>query len=305
MKHYFLINPTAGHEDSSVKLLSSLEELNNEQPFDYEAHITTSKEDTILTARKVSESATEETIIYACGGDGTCFDVINGIVGNPLIHFGIIPIGSCNDFLKSFPGLDFRDLKRMINGSLKPIDILHVKSHHTLDCYCLNEINIGFDARVNDDTNHSKEKVKNVKKAYSQAVMKNLWEYKKQHFTVTSTDEIIYDSKALMMVCANGQYYGSKYHVAPKAVVDDGLFDLVVVGSVSRLKFLMMMGDYEKGNHLSKKSFNKIITFRQCDKVRVTSDEKLIICLDGEIMHVSEVEVELLKHHIKMVFPHE
>ena len=159
MRHYFLINPTAGPKDSSEKLLATLASLNEEEPFDYEAHVTTSKEDTILTAQQVAQSATEETIIYACGGDGTCFDVINGIVGNPLIHFGIIPIGSCNDFLKSFPGLDFSDLKKMIKGTLKPIDIILVRSHHTLDCYCLNEINIGFDARVNDDTNHSKEKV--------------------------------------------------------------------------------------------------------------------------------------------------
>lgn len=305
MKHYFIINPMAGSKDSSAKLVEDLAEIAKRYPFDYETHITISKEDTILTAKQVASTAAEETIIYACGGDGTCFDVINGIVGHPLIHFGIIPIGSCNDFLKSFPGLEFGNLEKMIKGALKPIDVIHVHSSHQLDCYCLNEINIGFDARVNDDTNNSKYKAVNVKKAYTKAVLKNLWQYKRQHFSVATSDEMIYDKRALMLICANGQYYGSKYHVAPKAVVDDGLFDLVVVGSVSRLKFLMMMGAYEKGKHLSDKRFDKIITYKQCNKVSISSNEELIVCLDGEIMHVPSVEVELLKHHIRMVFPHE
>ena len=112
MKHYFIINPTAGPKDSSQKLLDELAALCKKEPFDYEAHVTTSKEDTLLTAQQVAQNATSETIVYACGGDGTCFDIINGIACYPNVHFGIIPIGSCNDFLKSFQGIDFSNLSK-------------------------------------------------------------------------------------------------------------------------------------------------------------------------------------------------
>ena len=45
--------------------------------------------------------------VFACGGDGTMYEVLNGIVGYKNRNFGVIPTGSCNDFLKIFPFKNF------------------------------------------------------------------------------------------------------------------------------------------------------------------------------------------------------
>ena len=303
MKHYFIINPEAGPHDSTNRLVDILSEVFKSNPNDYVAYVSKSKEDTCNSARHFAANAREESIIYACGGDGTCYDVINSIIGYPNVHFGIIPIGSCNDFLKTFPKYNFNDFEKVIHGQLKPLDVGRVTCDGEINSYFLNEINIGFDARVNDDTNNSKYKAIDVKKAYSRAVGRNLIKFIRQPVKVSSDDRLIYEGKSLLLVCANGQYYGSKYHCAPFAQPDDGLLDFVLVKGVSRIKFLSLINGYKNGEHLTKKSYKRCVQYGQYNNITIESPKELVICLDGEIYHVSKVKVELLKHKIHMVFP--
>ena len=58
----------------------------------------------------------------------------------------IVPVGSCNDFLKSYPECDFSIIENLIDGEEKTIDVLKVN-----DRYSLNVANIGYDAKVNYD----------------------------------------------------------------------------------------------------------------------------------------------------------
>ena len=299
MKHYFIINPAAGPEDSSLKLKEQIESIFKDKSESYEIYITKASGESYKIAHEVSNNLTEDTIFYACGGDGTCFDVINGIVGKPHAHFGIIPIGSCNDFLKTFRPLDFKNVENVINGELKPIDIGKAN-----DYYFLNEINIGFDAKVNDDCNNSKVKNKSVKRAYRNAIIKNFFSKLGDKLTITFDNGSV-DYHSLLLVAANGQYYGGKYNCAPYAKVDDGKLDLVVVRKISRLKFLRLIKKYEKGEHLDMPKLKKIIDYRLENKLTIKSDKPLCACLDGEIFHWDKIQVEVLPKVIKMIFPKE
>ena len=78
MKHYFIINPAAGPKDSSAILKQHIEKLFENKTDTYEIYITKSAGESYKIANEASNNLTEETIFYACGGDGTCFDVING-----------------------------------------------------------------------------------------------------------------------------------------------------------------------------------------------------------------------------------
>jgi len=127
MKHYFIINPAAGPEDSSIKLKEQIESNFKDKSESYEIYITKASGESYKIAHEVSNNLTEDTIFYACGGDGTCFDVINGIVGKPHAHFGIIPIGSCNDFLKTFRPLDFKNVENVSCGGYKDYCVSKLK----------------------------------------------------------------------------------------------------------------------------------------------------------------------------------
>ena len=299
MKHYFIINPAAGPKDSSVILKEQIETIFKDKTDTYEVYITGAPGESYKIAHEASNNLTEETIFYACGGDGTCFDVINGIIGKPNAHFGIIPIGSCNDFLKTFKPLDFKSVENVINGELRSIDIGKAN-----DYYFLNEINIGFDAKVNDDCNNSKAKTKSVKKAYRNAIIKNFFSKLGDKLTIT-TDSKSVDYHSLLLVAANGQFYGGKYNCAPYAKVDDGKLDLIVVRKISRLRFLSLIKKYEKGEHLDMPKLRKVIDYRQENKMTIKSMKPLCACLDGEIFHWDKIQVEVLPKVIKMIFPKE
>lgn len=297
MKHYFIINPAAGPKDSSTSLKALIENIFKDKKDSYEIYITNSIGDSYKIAQEASNNLEEETIFYACGGDGTCFDVVNGIAGKPKAHFGILPIGSCNDFLKTFKKHNFKDFEKVINGELVEIDIAKAN-----DYYFLNELNIGFDAKVNDCCNNSKLKAKSVKKAYRNAIIKNLLSKLGDKMEITTNKGTI-SVNSLLLVAANGQFYGGKYNCAPFAKVDDGKLDLVVVNKISRLRFLSLIKKYEKGLHLNNPKLEKIIKYSLENKITITSNESLCTCLDGEIFHWDKIDIEVLPKSLKMIFP--
>ena len=300
MKHFFIINPASGPKDASTFLPSIIDKIMEEKKEPYEIYITKCHKDSYEIANLKSNNLEEETIFYACGGDGTCFDVINGITGKAKAYFGIIPVGSCNDFIKAFPEYDFRSFDKVIFGTLKDIDIVRAN-----DYYFLNVMNIGFDALVNNDCNASQMKGINVKKAYTYAILKNLIRFKTHHLKAIINDQEVLNLSALLVVSANGKAYGAKYYCAPYALADDGLIDFVVVDKVSRLKFLSLIKGYEQGRHLDDPKYQKIVHYLKTPKLILesTTNEDLVACLDGEPFYFKRIEVEVKPKMIKMLFP--
>ena len=175
MKHYFIINPAAGIINATNDLRDKLELIFKDKNEKYDIYITEGPGDVSEQIKKVCtenemKDNPDEYTFYICGGDGSSFEGVNGVYGFKHARLTIVPVGSCNDFLKTFPEYDFTDLELLINGEERIIDVLRVN-----DFYSLNIANIGFDARVNDDCIRLKSKYKTVKKAYNVAIRKNLF----------------------------------------------------------------------------------------------------------------------------------
>lgn len=306
MKHFFIINPIAGRNDSTKKIeamLSPIFEKRNIKSDDYIIYVTKGTNDaTIMVKRYCAENESkpqpEDVTFYVCGGDGTCFEVVNGIVGFPHARMTIIPVGSCNDFLKVFKDQNFMDIEALIDGEEKEIDVLKVN-----DRYTLNVANVGFDAKVNYDCVRFRYKYKTVKQSYNHAIMRNLFSYHGDLVKITSNDEKLYNRKALLMTFANGGFYGGGYNCAPRAKVDDGLLEMVVVNKISILSFARLVKYYKNGEHIGNPRFEKIVTYKQLKKVSVESDNLLCLCLDGETFHVNKINIEILPKAIRFVFP--
>ena len=111
MRDVYIINPAAGKYDSTESLSNQINAVYNGEA---KILITSGEGDAMRLARAEAESG-DEVRIFACGGDGTCFEVLNGIAGYKNASIGVIPIGSANDFIKYF-GFDskkvFLDIKK-------------------------------------------------------------------------------------------------------------------------------------------------------------------------------------------------
>lgn len=296
MKHYFIINPNAGPNDMSSILSSEIHAAFD--GMDYEIYITTKENDAYIHTKEVVSKITEETCFYACGGDGTSYEVINAIMNHPLAHFAVIPIGSCNDYLKSYPKYDFRDLEGYVNGNLLPIDIIKANDH-----YVVNEVNIGYDARTNYDCSRYKKKIKNIHTAYNLALAKNLLKMNRPT-TIIVNNEVMLDQKTLLITAANGQYYGGGFKCTPYADPQDGKLDLMIVKAISAPKFLKMVKFYKRGEHVDHpKLKDKVVLYKQIDEVVIKSSEEMCVCLDGENEFTKEIKISVIPRGIKMLFP--
>jgi diacylglycerol kinase (ATP) len=88
---------------------------------------------------------------------------------------------------------------------------------------------------------------------------------------------------------ANAKRYGGGFLVAPRALVNDGLLDLAIVGKISPLKRMRYLPVIEKGAHLEL----PFIRYDQAPVVKITSPQNLHAHLDGEYMFASEFDISL------------
>ena len=299
MKYYFIINPISGSFDKTNILTKEIEEAfegNNQD--EYEIYVTKSKNDGEEYTRKISSSLTEDTVFLACGGDGTSYEVVNGLAESPYAILGVVGVGSCNDFLKCFPNSDFRNIKKIISGEINNIDLIKCN-----DRYCLNEINIGYDAKVNDDCNRIKAKTKTVQRAYTKSIIKNLIKKDTPFVKINTDGNKFYEDSMFLMTCANGKYYGGGFCAAPNAQVDDGLIETLVIKNISRINFVRLVGDYKKGTHLSKPKFKKYLEYTRAKIVDIEFKEDACVCLDGEITYAKKLYVSIEPQKLRFLLP--
>ena len=156
MKHYFIINPAAGKGVESSQVIESIKDACAAADAEYEIYLTTARGDAITFVRnKISEKPSSETWrFYACGGDGTLSEVVNGAINTDAKHtpgvitgveVGCIPIGTGNDFVKSIhlPKDPVEALKLQLDSPISRIDVGSMN-----DCRFLNVSGTGFDVDV-------------------------------------------------------------------------------------------------------------------------------------------------------------
>ena len=305
MLHYFIVNPTAGVKNALPTLTLELKKIFENRTDKYVIYETKSENDATINIKKVLQerdlnNPQEHIRIYSAGGDGTAFECANGLVGYDNVSFAILPTGSCNDFLKSFPESDFSNLESVINANSYPTDVLKIN-----DKICVNVCNVGYDAKTNDDCMKFRKKMKSVHSAYVLALAINLLKpLGDKVYIEDDNGNVLFDGKSLLLTFSNAQYYGGGYRCAPLAITDDGMLEFCVIKKVSRLTFLRLVSGYKKGEHiLNYNRYKKQCVYARAKKLKVVSSKNLTISIDGEIFLSKEINVEVLHHAINFVIP--
>ena len=101
MKHLFMINPMSGKGKGADMIIPKIKEALAKRELDSEIYVSKSAQAACDYAK--AQAAKGEPIrVYACGGDGTIFDIVNAIYGYKNAEFAAIPLGSGNDFIRLF-----------------------------------------------------------------------------------------------------------------------------------------------------------------------------------------------------------
>ncbi len=297
MKHVFIINPAAGREDSFVRLQELLSAREN-----CELYATKCPGDATSYIRARCAAAPDERIrFYACGGDGTLNEVMNGAVGFENASVGCYPCGSGNDFVKYFGGKKtFRDVDALIDAPEEWIDLMRVG-----DEYAVNATHFGFDSSVADVMRRvRRKKIIGGSNAYTTGVVVSLFKAMKNDCRVIADGELLNpDGKILLCTIANGQYVGGSFRCAPRSLCNDGLLEVCLVKPVSIPTFLALIGEYGKGTHLEDRRFEKYLIYRRAKKVEIEAPEGFLYSFDGELVQKNEFCVEVVPHAIRFAVP--
>lgn len=298
MRHIFVVNPASGVKNRVEEITELVKaELSEEEYIIYE---TKGIGDAIIYVKEFIESHPNENLrFYACGGDGTLNEVINGAIGYPNVEVTNYPIGSANDFLKYFSDRDFKKLHNLIFGEVVKSDVIKFNER-----YIMNVFNIGYDAKVVELQRKFKRwPLVSGNFAYTMGVIFALLGKRCHKMKVTIDDELFFDGKVTMVAVANSICYGGSYHCAPLAKIDDGILDVCVVKKVSIPTFAGLAKIYQKGEHLENEKAKKYIAYKQGKKVQIEIDKPISYSIDGELGKSNNIVLEVINNEINFVIP--
>lgn len=300
MKHIFVINPNAGRVNRVQEISQKLQEVGS--LYDYEIYETKSRGDAKNFVHDYLEKANKaETYrFYACGGDGTLYDVVNGAFGFPSAEVGCLALGSGNDFVKNFPDVSaFKDVKRALEAKARPIDIIKVD-----DKYCINIANYGFDGEVTfAQLRYKHWPFVSGPMAYNLAAVTSLLFHMNQFLKIVVDDKVVLEGKGLLAIAANGFCYGGGFHCAPNAKIDDGLIDFCLVKKISRLKAASFIKVFKNGEHLTNPKIASHVIYLRGKKATFESNKPVAFAIDGEVFREKKISIEILPKGIKFACP--
>ncbi|NMC56762.1 MAG: hypothetical protein GYA50_06045 [Eubacteriaceae bacterium] len=300
LEHIFILNSSAISQKKQDKLKEQIFSACKDEDIKKEIFISKQKGDIEGFIAGVLQHG-RKARFYACGGDGTLNIVANCIYGHEGCELAAIPFGTGNDFIKSFTNTgNFSDIEKQIKGEAVKVDCISFDNK-----IAVNMINIGFDSAVAGKTEEIK-KIPSIKgpMAYIVGVAVIL-----KQMPLTQM-EIIIDGKEKLsgrfLLCAisSGSYCGGGFNALSKAVLNDGLIDIVAVMPLSRLKFISIVGKYKKGTLLGTELADKILTFRQCKTVSVKLDREDYMCVDGEMLLTGGDEFKAVNKAVMFSVPH-
>jgi YegS/Rv2252/BmrU family lipid kinase len=216
--------------------------------------------------------------VVAVGGDGTLFELVNGLIagsGSVSVPLGQVPVGTGNSFIKDLGVNSIEDaVSRLVGGRTRKIDL----GHFTCDAgayYFMNLLGAGF---VTDVAVRARKYKSLGALSYVLGVIEETIRLKSTPLTIELDGRVIEREGIFVEIC-NSRFTGGDMMMAPSAEIDDGLFDVVVLSTVSRGKLLRLLPTIFKGTHIDQP---EVEVFRGRSVV-VRSASPLALTPDGEI----------------------
>lgn len=286
----FIVNPAAAR-GKSAKIAKKLNHLCQARGVDFDMVYTSKRGEATELAR---EAAGQFECIVAVGGDGTVNEVVNGIVGCQ-VKFGIIPIGSGNDFVKAI------HIPLKLEAALDTLTALNtrwVDVGRAGSVYFQNGLGIGFDAWVVQESFKVKRLRGNAIYLYS--VIKTIYGYQAPYMQLRY-DDIKRQEKIFMITVGNGTSLGGGFKLTPFALLDDGLLDLTIIQDLKKWEIYQNLASVYFGKHTRMPQ----VTTARTKTVKIDCDQGFAAHVDGELLslNIKTLEVTIVPKALEIVVP--
>lgn len=291
MKRARLIyNPTSGREEMKRRLPDILQRL-DQGGIETTCHATIGEGDATLAAADAADR--DYDMIIAAGGDGTLYEVINGLANKskrpPL---GILPVGTTNDFARAtgIPKHWEYACDLIIGQYTRPIDVGRVNERYF--------INIAGGGSLTELTYDVPSKLKTMigQLAYYMKGLEKIVRIRptELRFEADGMDEI-HDEFMLFLIC-NSNSVGGFERLAPDSKLDDGLLDVLLIRKCNLAEFIRLATLALRGEHLNDPH---VMHFRT-NRIKVTTPDYVQLNLDGEYGGVLPGTFSVLPRHLNI-----
>lgn len=294
MKHLFIVNPAAGKADNEGQLLEQIQGLD----LDCEVVHTQRQEEARDIARQAAQRG-EPVRIYACGGDGTLNEVVNGAAGYDHVAVTNVPLGTGNDFLKIFGPENkdkFSQLEALSKGPQVAMDLMECNGKLGLDIFCA-----GVDARIAADV-HKYRRLPLVRGigAYILSLVVNVLFKGISRPTRVEAGEYDHQGETTIVCVCNGRYYGGGFMPVGDNYPDDGKLEMLVVPKVTRRTFFRLVGEYAKGRY---RQYPDLIRAVEGTEFTITAPQPLVAVVDGEVLKNTRYHIRLSEKKVNFFYP--
>lgn len=298
MKYLFIVNAEAGKGRADETAVPAIRRyFENHPELSWKIVHTSAPGDAGDLARQAAEQGKEVTI-FACGGEGTAFEIVNGIYGFDNVCLGVVPCGSANDFLRAFGEKSrsaFLDLPNQMAGKECRMDLIRAD-----EFYCLNGCSVGMDAIIARDMALFKRwPLVNGSLAYILSIVKTFCGKIGVDIGVSMDNGPFVRQNRLFAVITNGPAYGGGFLSAPKAVPWDGVLNFAQVKTISKRLIPGFLKKYHGGNH-EDLPYCRVGT---CTTMDFVSDKPVPVNLDGEIVERTKMHFELVPSALRFLVP--
>jgi len=318
-KTRLVVNPVSANGKTAGRW-PPIQELLQTQGLEFD-HVFTERPGhaTELARQAVAEGC---TLIVAVGGEGTLNEVVNGLVSPagtvpPDVVLGIIPSGTGTDFVRTLgiPRDPLQACQRLLRAETRAVDLGEVEfaplgpaagagqgltASHAADQigrqhrYFINVAGLGFDGEASEQVNRSSKALGGTL-TYLISLFITLISYQNKHVELT-IDGPTARRRLNSVIVSNGCYFGGGMRIAPHADLQDGLFDVIILGDLNKLEFAQNVPKVYNGTHLT---HPKVEEYR-AREVRVVSQERMLIQADGELVGMAPATFRLLPQAIRV-----
>lgn len=296
-KIVYLVNPVSGTGEKDI-LKKMISEKSKKESVEFEIQNTNKEGDYDYLKDQLERKGITDIVIV--GGDGTVNRVVSSLQ-HTEVNFGIIPVGSGNGlaFGAGIPKNPAKALDIIFHGQPGFVDAFTINNHFS----CMLS-GLGFDAQVAHDFAN---KASRGLLTYTQ---QSLVQYFKAHpyqFEVV-LDNFSFYTDAFFISIANSNQFGNHFTIAPKANLDDGLLDIVIVQKMNKARLPFAVLRQIRGNNelqqLVDDMSQKNILYFQTASLTVRNLKLAPFHVDGEPAETeAEYKVKMIRRCFRLLQP--
>jgi diacylglycerol kinase (ATP) len=286
-----IVNPAAGGGRCRRLASAALDELRL-RGLDLEVRETAGPADATVLARDAAAAGFRRFI--AVGGDGTGFEILNGLTdqlgssdASERVTLGFLPLGTGNSFLRDFGAGDARQaIEALVAGRTRSCDALRL-THDTGSLHFLNLLSLGFVAEICAIANRRFKRLGSG--GYGLGVLVALSQLHSRWTRMSVDAGPAWEQAMVFLSVCNSRFTGGRMMMAPYADTGDGQADVIVCGSMDRLTLLTTFPKIFRGNHVH----HHQITSSRARSIEFFEAAPIDLMIDGEVLRHTPKRIDV------------